>query len=224
MSLIDVAKKMRDDIVISMSKVSQKHDEEKEKLIREEFDAKLNYDKPDPFTQKNNKKTGQIDDIKIREISNGDDKYSVQDLLYSYRYDGRTSVWQYGFRIEDKDVNVREISVTKDGKTSSLILKKENGKYHEHGDSRDSGDFYDSTAKFSEYARESFSIPSDLDLSDTNAIRYHFRNDKKIAQFLDKYVIVTPDERKSYKEYAKEQDKAFAIQKSQRDKLKNIIR
>lgn len=219
MSLIDIAKKMRDDIVVNMSKVSREHDEAAEKSIKDRLNAELNFEKSDRFYGKKNKETGQVDHLTVREISNGDDKYAVKDLLYSYHYDGRTDIWQYGIRVEDKDVSVREFSVTKDGKTSSFVLKKEDGSYQEHGDSNGSGDFYYGVAKSTEYKDKNFSVPSDLDISDTNAIRYHFKNHKFIAHFLDKYVIVTPDERKSYKEYAKAQDKAFALQKSKQDKL-----
>lgn len=219
MSLIDIVKKMRQSTVEHMSKVSREHDETKEIVLRDELFAKLNFEEPDRFTGKNNREKGRVNRLKIREITNGGDKYSVKDLLYSYHYDGRTSVWQYGVRIEDKEVSVREFSATKDGKTASFVLKKEDGSYHEHGDSNDAGDFYYGTANFSEYSNGRFSVPYDLDISDTNAVRYHFRKHKEIAHFFDKYVIVTPDERKAYKEYAKAQDNALALQKSQQDRL-----
>ncbi|MBQ9271834.1 MAG: hypothetical protein IJ218_06195 [Alphaproteobacteria bacterium] len=219
MGVIDMARKMRDEIIINMSKVSREHNESEENSIRERLNAELNFDREDRFSKNNNKEKGQVDSISVRDISNGDDKYSVKDLLYSYHYDGRTDAWQYGIRVEDKDVSVREFSVTKDGETTSFVLKKEAGNYQEHGDSNDSGDFDYGVAKFSEFKDKHINIPSDLDLSNTNAIRYHFRNNKFISHFLDKYVIVTSDERKSYKEYAKEQDKLFALQKSKQDKL-----
>ena len=40
------------------------------------------------------------------------------------------------------------------------------------------------------------------DLNDINAVRYELKDNKEIAYFLDKFVIVTPEERKNYQEYA----------------------
>lgn len=219
MNITERLKKLRDDVIISMSKVSCGHISTEEKRIKDELNAKLNYDEPDRLTKQNNKSRGQVDSLTIREISNGEDRYSVKDLLYSYHYEGRTDAWQYGIRAANKDVEFREFSVTKGEKTSTLTLKKEKGSYHEYGDSQDSGNFNHCIRTFSEYSAGTVSISNDLDLKDINAIRYQFRNDKKIAHFLDKYVIVTPDERNSYKEYAKEQDKLYVLDKAKQDKL-----
>ena len=217
MNLTERLMKLRDDVIINMSKVSCGHISAEEKQIKDELNAKLNYDEPDRFAKQNNRSIGQVDSLTIREISNGKDRYYVKDLLYSYHYDGRTDAWQYGIRIENKDVEFREFSVTKGKKTSTLTLKKAKGNYQEHGDSRDSGNFNYCTETFSEYSAGIIFIPNDLDLRDINAIRYQFRNDKGIAHFLDKYVIVTPDERKSYKEYAKKQDKLYVLNKAKQD-------
>ncbi len=221
MSIIERLKKIKNEVIESRSKVSCEHITSEEKRIKDKLNDELNYNEPDQFARHNNNKSdGQVDKIAVREISNGEDKYSVEDLLYSYHYEGRTDAWQYGIRVENKDVEVRKFSVTNGEKTSSLIFRKEKGDYQEYGDSRNSGNFNDCTVEFSGYSSRSISIPKDLDLKNVNAIRYQFRNDKIIAHFLDKYVIVTHDERKSYKEYAKERDKAFVLQKSKQDKLK----
>lgn len=218
MSLIDKLKKFRNDIIVNMSKVTCEHIPSEEMRIKEELNTKINYDEPDRFSKQNNKSNGQVDHIKVREVSNGEDKYSVNDLLYSYHYDGRTDAWQYGIRVENKDVQVRKFSVANGEKTSSLVLKKVKGNYQEYGDSKDSGNIEYCSRNFSEYSKTTY-IPDSIDLTNVNAIRYEFRKDKEIAHFLDKYVIVTPDERKSYKAYEKEQDKLFVQNKVKQDKL-----
>lgn len=208
---MDIVDKMHEKIVLSMSKVSCEHIVSEEKRIKQELNSELNYDEPDRYAKSNNKKSGKVEGITVREISNGKDKYIVKDLLYSYHYNGRTDLWQYGIRVEDKNARVRDFSVTKDGKTDTLVLKKVKGHYQEYGDSSGSGEYSYSKARFS---NGDIPIPSNLDLSDINAIRYHFKNIKWVAHFLDKYVIVTSAERNAYEKYAKQQDKILAMQKS----------
>ena len=43
-------------------------------------------------------------------------------------------------------------------------------------------------------------------INNINSIRYQVRKNSKVSYFLDKFVIVTPEERQAYREYAKQQD------------------
>ena len=206
MGIMDRLEQVRDKVIADMSKVSCEHITAEEDRIRAKENLGLNYNVPDRFCKKNNVKVGQVDDLQVREITNGKDVYTVKDLQYTFHFEGRTSAWQYGVRIEEKDVQARDIEVTQGDKKISLHLVKQEGIYHEHGDSNDTGDFRGAGASFSEYSGKSMSVPFGLDLTNINAIRYHFKDDKKIAHFLDKFVIVTEQEKKAYKQYAEKQD------------------
>lgn len=197
----------RDDANASFVSSHPELEHEEEQKARKELYSELNYDKEHWSTKKHNIKTGDIDFIKIRKISNGENKYKVKDALYSYHYSGVTSVWQFGVCAEDKDVTERRFSILKDGKEEVVTFKKEKGTYEEHGDSRDSGQLNNFNAIYTEWNdnQKFIPIPEDLDLSDTNAIRYELRNNSVIAHFMDKYVIVKPEEKQSYLDFVKSQ-------------------
>ena len=45
------------------------------------------------------------------------------------------------------------------------------------------------------------------DIYDTNAVRYQIKDNKELANFFDKFVIVTPEERKAYQDYEARQER-----------------
>lgn len=62
-------------------------------------------------------------------------------------------------------------------------------------------------------------LGNDVDISDINAVRYQLEDDKdedlkKLGMFIDKYVIVTPDERKAYEEYKAQRDNENILKKA----------
>lgn len=202
---MDFSKKyneIKDQIVIGMSKVSRDHIETEEQRLEQKITSDINYENVH-WTNVKCSSRGKIDNLSVREISNGKDKYSVEDSLFSYHYDGVTSCWQYGVCVEDKDCEVRNITVSKGGNKTSLSFKREKGSYQERGDSSDHGEVNTFRAKFKD--RE-INVPADLDLTDINAIRYHLQDNKNIAYFLDKYVIVSPQEKETYRKYAEAQE------------------
>ena len=120
-------------------------------------------------------------------------------MLYSGHFEGVASIWQYGARIDNKDLQIREISVQHNDKTFEFNLIKENGTYHEEGDSNSKGAIDKCYAYFlGEYYPK---VPKNIDLSDINSIRQAFDNNREIAYFLDKFVIVNNEEKEAYKNH-----------------------
>lgn len=219
MGIKDRVKDIQNKIVIGMSKVSKEHLVSEENRIETETINRINYSDKH-WTGSDCKCSGNVDNIDVREIKNGDDKYVVSDLTYSYHKNGVSSCWQYGVRIEETDNIKREITVKQGDMSITLTLSKEEGIFQEHGDSKDEGSVSRSKGSFvigsdNHKSKDpiTFDIPEDLDIKDINAIRYHFRDDKKIAYFLDKFMIVSDAEKKVYKAYAKPREDALKIQK-----------
>jgi len=58
------------------------------------------------------------------------------------------------------------------------------------------------------------------DIYDTNAIRYQIKDNKEMANFFDKFVIVTPEERKAYQKYESQKEQEAALLKKQQEQEK----
>ena len=194
-----------------MSKVSKGSLADKEEMLKREIHAATDYEYNHQFVKNLKLKSkGHVAALVAREITNGKDKYEVSDALYSYSAIRGGGSWQYGSRIDTVKGKVRCFTVFNDGQTMKLEIKKETGTYQEYGDSNASGnieEFYSVMMRNNEdrYTGNQLTIPKDIDLSDTNAIRFALRDNEKAAYFLDKFVIVTEEERASYKAYEKEQ-------------------
>ena len=119
---------IRNRIVVSMSKKTRKNYPEEEERITKSLMGKINYDRP-TFPIDTDKSKGRVEYVNVSEISNGTDKYIVEDVLYSRHFEGVSSIWQYGAQIDNKDIQVRMISVKHNGKTFGFSLIKEKGTY-----------------------------------------------------------------------------------------------
>ena len=197
MGLEDKIKKLRNKIVVSMSRETRKNCPEEEERMTKEFLDNFNFERRG-FPDHINKSKGQVDYINVSEISNGKDKYVVKDALYSIHYEGVSSIWQYGAQIDNKDIQIREISVQYNDETFKFSLKKENGSYYCDEDNT-KGDIDVCSAYF--MGTHYPSVPKYIDLSDIYSIRQVFAGNREIAYFLDKFVIVTKEEKEAYKNY-----------------------
>lgn len=56
------------------------------------------------------------------------------------------------------------------------------------------------------------------DIYDTNAVRYQIKDNKELANFFDKFVIVTPEERKAYQDYEARQEREAALQAKRQER------
>ena len=68
-------------------------------------------------------------------------------------------------------------------------------------------------------------LGNDVDISDINAVRYQLEDykdeeAKKLGMYIDKYVIVTPEERKAYKEYKAQKDNENILKKTRMKSIK----
>ena len=54
-------------------------------------------------------------------------------------------------------------------------------------------------------------LDAGTDIYDTNAVRYQIKDNKELANFFDKFVIVTPEERKAYQDYEARQEREAAL-------------
>ena len=160
--------------------------------------------------------------MKTREILTKEGKYKVEDAIISpYHFSGRTSSWQYGSRYEDTEISARKITVSKGDESQSFVFEKKEGTFYEVGDSSDKGKvsecyLYYSAPNWMGHDKGHFvHLPMDIDFTDINALRYAVREDKSASHFLDKFVIVTPKEKRLYMKYAKPRDEAEAEKKRQ---------
>lgn len=60
-------------------------------------------------------------------------------------------------------------------------------------------------------------LDAGTDIYDTNAVRYQIKDNKELANFFDKFVIVTPEERKAYQDYEARQEREAALQANDRN-------
>ena len=236
MSLIDKAKQMRNSIIADMSEVTKEHLPEQEKIRAQEIKNSVDNDhlsitkkyyylnwQERHYIVPSGASEINVQDVSVREVSNGGDKYMVGNDVFSFKKQGKhlNSSDRDTIMFNIECVN-RQFSASKNGKEETLFLTHVKGQetYADFSETKYKAGktFQVDYVKASLNNGEFFNIPNSVDLTNINAVRYHLRNNKEAAHFLDKYVIVTPDERKSYKEYAKEQDKAFVLQKSKQDK------
>ncbi len=193
------------------SYVSQEHVVSEEKRRKKE--------KIDRMDAKNVKVT-------VREIINkkNKSKYLVSDLQYQNHTENSYVIGEWGRdkKCEILDHNVREIAVTEGDKQIILGFKKSNGTFQEiySGKVEESGDCH---RYFAFFNGDYILLPDSLDFTDTNAVRYAFRHDMEIAHFLDKFVIVTDEERKAYKKYAKARDAAQKGHKNEEESPQNVV-
>ena len=132
-----------------------------------------------------------------REIMNGKDKYVVS----------KTSVYgkriKYGiigdFGIIDK-VSFEASDNSGNSETLSITKQRPEEKWDEVPKEFIVSIGYKNSAR----------LAYDTDIDDINSIRYQLgkkETAKRLAYFIDKFVIVTPKEREDYKEYAKRMNK-----------------
>lgn len=233
MTLIDKVKSLRNDVIANMSKVTKEHLPEQEEARRRE----IIYSAHDYKTVLSSKyhlgrqernhivpsRAINIQDVSAREISNGSDKYLVINDVFSHKKQG-VSYDSSDRNISTFDVECvsRQVTVSKDGKKETLFLAHVKGQ-ESYADASESKELAGKTVKL-DYVKAKLNdtilnVSNKVDLTDINSVRYHLRNNKEAAHFLDKYVIVTSDEKKAYKNYAKQQDKEFALAKSKQDQL-----
>lgn len=211
MGVEDRIEKLRNRFVVNMSQKTQKNRQEEERMTKEFLD-RYNYERQG-FPDHINKSKGQVDYINVSEISNGKDKYIVKDALYSIHYEGVASRWQYGAQIANKDIQMRDISVQHNDEIFHFTLKKENGTYYNEGDSDDKGNIDICSANFIDTYYPD--VPKDIDLSNINSIRQFFDGNREIAYFLDKFLIVSKEEKEAYKKHS------LTNKTTQKDKVKH---
>ena len=61
-------------------------------------------------------------------------------------------------------------------------------------------------------------LDAGTDIYDTNAVRYQIKDNKELANFFDKFVIVTPEERKAYQDYEARQEREAALQAKRQER------
>ncbi len=66
-------------------------------------------------------------------------------------------------------------------------------------------------------SRTRVDLDARTDTYDTNAIRYQIKDNKEMANFFDKFIIVTPEERKAYQKYESQKEQKAALLKKQQE-------
>lgn len=142
-----------------------------------------------------------------RIIENGEDKFIVSEgletglnKLFAYDYQHRY------FTVKDEDGN---------SKSLDIIVRKKKYPYEEYYKDLALNSFYlgptkeniefETNMTGNIYERY-IGSQKDLSLNNINVLRYQLKNDMEASYFLDKFVIVTQEERQAYQEYAALQD------------------
>ena len=139
-----------------------------------------------------------------RIIQSGKDTYTTKQSYSEgedeyYGTGGPMDAISTEYKFKNRRFEVKD----QDGNSESLTVEKRNITYE--GDR----EVYDSVVYFGERDKVLNSkeiLYAGKDLNNINDIRYQVRNNPKFSYFLDKFFIVTPEEKKSYKQYAKKQD------------------
>ncbi|MCM1323516.1 MAG: hypothetical protein NC218_05080 [Acetobacter sp.] len=207
-----------DKIVIRMSKVSDDNvsSENKEKLL------KIHPQIPN-FTPE---KKESIEEPSFRKIKNGSDEYDVVDRTEYLYYGYNNMIVKYGDVFDDFGCHhtfilARQITVMHENNEATLCIVKQATSSSEI----QSATYEEYAAKIKQQNADMFFNKDknrvecgQIDLNDINAIRYACRKNEKMSYFLDKFVIVTPEERKAYREYAEKMDKVEKIRLQQKQK------
>ena len=190
--------KIKNNIIISRSKVSQNTPEDVEELARAKeagtTRAYYNFLGKHPATVEK--------DAEVRKVTNGRDTYYTADSISSVE-------WKRFFSdprvIEPTTVHstMRRFSVFHNNTSASITIA--------HNQVKIEGDVevppYEIT-----FDNSTISDPVEkFDINNINSIRYALRGNEQASFFLDKYFIVTPEERKSYAEYKKTRDAQKAM-------------
>jgi len=141
-----------------------------------------------------------------RIIENGEDKFIVSEgletglnKLFAYDYQHRY------FTVKDEYGN---------SKSLDIIVRKNASLYRDEyrlalnsfylGPTKENIEF--ETNMTGNIYERYIGSQKDLSLNNINVLRYQLKNDMEASYFLDKFVIVTPEERQAYQEYAALQD------------------
>lgn len=189
--LKSLVKKIRNNIVNGQSEVDEITSDDFGSVVQAKKEGNVGcwYN----FLGKN--ETTIIKDATVRKIRNGKDVYFTADGLASLK-------WKRLFgdpRIVDPAVvqcTMRNFAVVHNGKPSSVTLV--HNKTITEGDKTVAPYEVVFDGKSTWYPTEKF------DINDINSIRYALRNDEKASAFLDKYFIVTAQEKANYYQYAKQ--------------------
>lgn len=222
---------MYNNIVANMSEVTKEHLPEQEKIREQEINDSVEqgfFIQGRSYVNTCGASEINVQEVTVREVSNGNDKYLVDDDTFSYKKHGtwhdssNRDIIYFGI-----ECLTRQFTASKGDKKMTLSLTNVKGKeeYDDVSESeRNAGKSYDLDHVEIRFNGKKVTVADKRpDLTDINSIRYQLRNDKEVAHFLDKYFIVTNKERSAYKAYAKYQDKLFALEKSKNDKLFNKV-
>ncbi len=143
----------------------------------------------------------------VRTIANGKDRYTVEKKsdqkicsighgdprMYDPTIANETSI---SFKVTDNAEHIKTLRIVK-----REVVEQGDGDIIKCGVSFGSADWYGLVA-----------LDDNTDINDINAIRYQLgksdkEGSKEMAHFLDKFVIVTPEERKAYKKYEDEMNR-----------------
>lgn len=146
----------------------------------------------------------------VRKIKNRNDDYFVAD--------GATSLRRQIFfgdpRMSDPalvDTTFRHIAVMYQDKIVSVSIAANNT--IEEGESKVSDRYISLDDSYN-----SVELDAGTDIYDTNAVRYQIKDNKELANFFDKFVIVTPEERKAYQDYEARQEREAALQAKRQER------
>lgn len=149
----------------------------------------------------------------VRKIKNGKDDYLVAD--------GTTSLRRQIFFGDPRnidpalvDTTFRHIAVMYQDKIVSISIAANNT--IEEGDIK----VPERCICFDDSRSTRVDLNARTDIYDTNAIRYQIKDNKEMANFFDKFIIVTPEERKAYQKYESQKEQEAALLKKQQEQEK----
>lgn len=148
----------------------------------------------------------------VRKIKNGKDDYFMAD--------GTTRLRRQIFFGDPRDVDpapvdttFRHIAVMYQDKIVSISIAANNTIEGGDGNVPERCIYFDDR-------RIRVDLDARTDIYDTNAIRYQIKDNKEMANFFDKFVIVTPEERKAYQKYESQKEQEAALLKKQQEQEK----
>ena len=148
----------------------------------------------------------QCGDFRCRQVKNGKDTYYVAEQHM-------VATWEKSVGDQRERIPSRV-----ETKVRSFVVK--------HGDDEMSFVIHDNKIAWEEiegrtrlapklvlFGGKEYKLDSGTNISDINQVRYQLRNYKEISYFLDKFVIVSEEEREAYRKYEAERHREERVNK-----------
>ncbi len=156
--------------------------------------------------------------VKWRDLADGEDKYSVEKITT----EKLRGFYPYPYQPDMRDITLAKeylirYRVTDDtGAQNVLNVAKREIRVQGAVEIDKCGVFLNKIC--------AVKLADDTDINDINSVRYQLGNSgnaKKIGRFIDRFVIVTPEEKKAYKAYVRQMKKKAL--EARRDKRRKCL-